>query len=301
MQAIPDVLMEGGFDWLDRFGGGLSDTERAVTRRLLEKVRDMAKAEATVDPPSDDASSGQRNPIGDQFSGFVQIDAKSAREIGDDVVDTQQKRGSATVYYAAGLGVMFLLFSVTTAGGALLEEERRGTLQRMLAADIRMSTILLGNWLFFASLGFIQVAMMFVWGAIIFGIDLWTTNHLVGFLLMTVATASAAAAFGLILATVCRTPAQLNGFGTIIVLIMSALGGSMVPRFVMPSFLDTTSKFTFNGWALDGYLKVFWYDDPTHTVGQTALRLLPELAVLLGTTLLFMAIARLLARRWEII
>ena len=302
MQAIPDVLMEEGFDWLDRFGGGMSNTERAVTRRLLEKVREMTDADASVDrPPGTATRSGAQGPGGDQFAGFVQIEATSAREVGGNDLTRRPKQGTLTVYYAAGLGVMFLLFSVTAAGGALLEEEQRGTLQRMLASDIRMATILLGNWLFFASLGFLQVTLMFVWGAVIFGIDLWTANHLTGFLLMTVATASAAAAFGLVLATLCRSPAQLNGFGTIVVLIMSALGGSMIPRFVMPSFLDTTSKFTFNGWALDGYLKVFWYDDPTHTVWQTALRLLPELAVLLATTFVFMAIARLLARRWEVI
>jgi hypothetical protein len=53
--------------------------------------------------------------------------------------------------------------------------------------------------------------------------------------------------------------------------------------------------------ALDGYLKVFWYDDPTHTVIQAALRLWPELSVLAVTTVLFLAIARLLARRWEVV
>jgi len=73
----------------------------------------------------------------------------------------------------------------------------------------------------------------------------------------------------------------------------------MVPRFVMTSFLDTTSKFTFNGWALDGFLTVFWYDDPTHTVIQAALRLWPELSVLAAATVVVLAIARLLARRGE--
>ena len=44
--------------------------------------------------------------------------------------------------------------------------------------------------------------------------------------------------------------------------------------------------------GLDGYLKVFWYDDPTQTLWQSAQRLLPELAVLLVTTLVFLAVAR---------
>jgi ABC-2 type transport system permease protein len=93
----------------------------------------------------------------------------------------------------------------------------------------------------------------------------------------------------------------LNGFATILVMVMSALGGSMVPRFVMPSFLDTTAKFTFNGWALDGYLKVFWYDDPSATLLQSVADLLPQLAALAASTAVFLLVARLLARRWEVV
>ncbi|MAG94972.1 MAG: ABC transporter permease, partial [Planctomycetaceae bacterium] len=90
-----------------------------------------------------------------------------------------------------------------------------------------------------------------------------------------------------------------NGASTIIILIMSALGGSMVPRFIMPKFMETTSKFTFNGWALDGYLKIFWYDDPDAALLSSLLNLLPQLAVLTGLTATFLIIARQLARRWE--
>jgi ABC-2 type transport system permease protein len=49
---------------------------------------------------------------------------------------------------------------------------------------------------------------------------------------------------------------------------------------------------TFNAWALDGYLKVFWREAPL-----TALW--PQAAVLLGLTLVFLGAARLFARRWE--
>jgi ABC-2 type transport system permease protein len=39
---------------------------------------------------------------------------------------------------------------------------------------------------------------------------------------------------------------------------MSALGGSMFPRFLMSETMQKFGLLTFNGWALDGYLKVFW-------------------------------------------
>ena len=109
---------------------------------------------------------------------------------------------------------------------------------------------------------------------------------------MTVITASAAAALGLVLATLARTRAQLSGFSTILILTMSALGGSMFPRFLMSDTMQQVGLLTFNAWALDGYLKVFWRN-------ASLWQLWPQVLVLITLTLLFMACARLLARRWE--
>ncbi len=72
---------------------------------------------------------------------------------------------------------------------------------------------------------------MFLWAQLVFGVDL--LGHFDGFVVMTIVTASAAAAFGLFLATLCKTRGQLNGLSVILVLSMSALGGSMVPRYLM--------------------------------------------------------------------
>ena len=89
-----------------------------------------------------------------------------------------------------------------------------------------------------------------------------------------------------------RIHAQHGGFSTIIILTMSALGGSMFPRFLMSPGMQKLGLVTFNAWALDGYIKVFWRDAPL-----TALW--PQLAVLTALTAVFLIVARLLARRWE--
>ena len=52
-------------------------------------------------------------------------------------------------------------------------------------------------------------------------------------------------------------------------------------------------KFTFNGWALDGFQKVFWYDLPLSEIRS-------EVLVLLAISLLLGLVASLLARRWSI-
>jgi ABC-2 type transport system permease protein len=162
-----------------------------------------------------------------------------------------------------------------------------------------MGALLLSNWIFFAVLGIAQVTLMFGWAWLVFGLELFTLRNLTGFVVLTLLTGAAAAAFGIVLATICRSRAQLSGISTIVILIMSALGGSMVPRFVMPDFMNTTALFTFNGWALDGYLDVFWYRESGETLIQMLLKIMPELIVLGGMTIVFLVAARLFARRWE--
>jgi len=197
-------------------------------------------------------------------------------------------------FQAAGIGVMFLLFSMVSAAQSLLEEESTGTLERVLNTRVGMGQLLTGYWLFAALIGAVQVTVMFLWGWAIFGLDLFSGDHLPGFVIMTVVTASAAAAFGLALGTLCKSQAQLSGLSTIVVLLMSALGGSMVPRFLLKQspLMDKLGLLTFNAWAIDGYQKIFWYETGIAS-------LWPQVLFLVGLTVVGLGAARFFARRWE--
>ena len=109
---------------------------------------------------------------------------------------------------------------------------------------------------------------------------------------MTAATSLAVASFGMLLASLARTRAQLAAISTLIILTMSAVGGSMFPRFLMPEMMKKIGLLTFNAWAIDGYTKVFWRDEPVS-------HLAPQVAVLVGSAIVLFWIARLFARRWE--
>jgi ABC-2 type transport system permease protein len=271
MTAAPDLMMQGGLRQFSRFAGALTPQQQTAVDAWLPKL----KADGATSAGS---TSGKGPGMG----------------VGVDVIDvmrTDDRQGSLISFYAAGIGVMFLLFSsVAGAGGALLDEAEAGTLERLLSTNIGMTGLLTGKWLFLALVGFAQITVMFLWAAVVFGVPL--LSHLPGFTLMTIVTASAAAALGLVLATLARTRAQLSGFSTILILTMSALGGSMFPRFLMTDTMQRVGLITFNAWALDGYLKVFWRD-------AALWELWPQLAVLAALTAGFLGVARLLARRWE--
>ncbi|MDA1307313.1 MAG: ABC transporter permease [Acidobacteria bacterium] len=227
--------------------------------------------------------------------GLASGDGQSDAEMGIpieivNVLKPDQGNTATVSFYAAGIGVMFLLFSCVGAGGTLLEEEEAGTLDRLIGSRAGMTGVLMGKWVFLVLLGVAQLTIMFGWGAVMFGLPL--LDHLPGFFIMTAATACAAAGFGLVLATISRTRAQLSGMSTILILSMSAVGGSMFPRFLMSDTMQQFGLVAFNAWALDGYLKVFWYEVPLW-------QLWPQVSVLLTLAGVFLLAARRFARRWE--
>ena len=271
MTAAPDLVMRGGMRQFEQHAGSLTPAQRNAIDAWLPMLKSQASGGT--------ASAGGTGGMG--------LAVKTT-----DVLRTDGRRGSLISFYAAGIGVMFLLFSmVGGAGGALLEEAESGTLERLLSTNVGMTGVLLGKWLFLALTGIAQLSIMFLWGRVAFGLPLF--SHLPGFVVMTIVTAAAAAALGLVLASLARSRAQLSGFSTLLILTMSALGGSMFPRFLMTEGMQRIGLVTFNAWALDGYLKVFWRNAPVWD-------LWPQVLVLSALGVAFFLVARLLARRWEL-
>ncbi|MFN8710261.1 MAG: ABC transporter permease [Planctomyces sp.] len=192
--------------------------------------------------------------------------------------------------YAAGIAVLFLLFSSTGNAAALLEEAESGTLDRILVSQAGLFHIIIGKWLGILLLGCLQITVMFVWAEIVFRIQL--AEHIVGFCIMTFSTAAATASFAMLLATLCRSRAQLNAVSVVIILSMSAVGGSMIPRFAMSDRMKDIGRWTFNAWALDGYQKVFWFQSPLTSLQN-------EVAVLLGSSLVLGVLTLLFSGRWK--
>jgi ABC-2 type transport system permease protein len=273
MTAAPDLLMQGGIRQFEKYAGGMTPQQKAAVDEWLPTLKEQGKTAGTG---SGTTASGAGMPVSVEVV---------------DVMRASTGKESLVSFYAAGIGVMFLLFSVVgAAGGALLDEAEAGTLERLLSTNVGMTGVLAGKWIFLTLLGCAQLTVMFLWGRLVFGLPLF--SHLPGFTVMTVATGAAAGALGLVLATLARTRAQLQGFSTIFILTMSALGGSMFPRFLMSETMQKVGLLTFNAWALDGYLKVFWRE-------AAVWQLWPQVLVLGIATIVFLTAARMLARRWE--
>lgn len=188
---------------------------------------------------------------------------------------TAAPRGSnaGLVQAIAGTTILMLLFSVASLGAGLLEEKEAGTLRRLLTTPIRPMAIIFGKQLAAMVVSFAQLVLMFSFAGAVFGLDLFI--NVPALLLMILSTAFACAGFGVLLASVARTRKQVSGLSTIVILIMSALGGSMVPLFLMPDIFRQFAVFSVNYWAIEGFMDVFWR-------GMSLEEVMPRIMVLLA-------------------
>lgn len=279
----------------------LSDSYDQVSGQVLSALVQKSVMTAFSEEQRKAVPTGVPNgaPTGVQAAGFRLGEATALPPVASFVeppsiqcVDVLggKKTNPVIAMYAAGIAVMFLLFSATTASGSLLEERENSTLDRLLCSRLSMDQLLLGKWSYLTIVGILQMVLMFSWGSLVFGIDL--VNHLEGFIAMTLVTAGASSSFALLLASFCKSRTQLSWVSTIVILSMSALGGSMVPRYLMSESMQRAGMLTFNAWALEGYNKIFWRDLQ-----------LPDIELELGVLTLcgfcFIVAARIFAIRWE--
>jgi ABC-2 type transport system permease protein len=269
--ALPDVALGGVAGLIQEDFVTLDDDQRRELASSLAELREEALAAEHA---------GRRVALGL-----------------DDMFEEERVGGYAAgrnhVAYSAGaVAVLFLLFSAAHGALSLLDERESGILDRVLAGPGGAGALVRGKLLFLVLLGFVQVSFIFAAAWLGYGVDL--PGRLPGFVLTTFAASAAAAGLALALTAASRSRRQAQTLANVVVLIVSAIGGSMVPRFFMPPALQQLGWLTPTTWALEAYTAVFWRGE-----GLAALAL--PIGMLLGFALLTVALASWLARRSEAI
>jgi ABC-type Na+ efflux pump permease subunit len=172
----------------------------------------------------------------------------------------------------AGTAILMLLFSVAGVGTSILEEKENGTINRLLYSPLKGSTILYSKMLLAFLISIFQLTAMFIFAWLILNMDM--NVNIPGLILMIMATSFAVSSLGIFLAAVVKTRQQAQSLSTIIILVMSAIGGSMIPLFIMPSILQKIAVISVNYWGIQGFYDIFWRTLPLEAI-------LPKILVLI--------------------
>jgi ABC-2 type transport system permease protein len=173
----------------------------------------------------------------------------------------------------AGTAILMLLFSVAGVGTSILEEKENGTINRLLYSPLKGSTILYSKMLFAFFISILQLTAMFLFAWLILNMDM--NVNIPGLIFMIIATSFAISSLGIFLAAIAKTRQQAQNLSTIIILVMSAIGGSMIPLFIMPPILQKIALLSVNYWGIQGFYDLFWRVLPLEEI-------LPKILILMG-------------------
>ncbi len=164
-------------------------------------------------------------------------------------VSTTSRQLDAGTFYAAGMAVFFLFFTVQFGLSSILEERRDGTLARMLVAPIPRSAILAGKLLTSLAVGVISMAVLAL--ATHFLLNAHWGNPL-GVAILIGAGVLAATAVMALVATFARTPDQAGAWQSMVALVLGMLGGTFFPVSQAGGLLAKLSLATPQAWFLRG-------------------------------------------------
>jgi ABC-2 type transport system permease protein len=251
----------------------MSDAQRGMLRDLLQS------AQKFYGQPQSASASGER-PRGISMPYTVAAEAVTS---GENVA----YNGYAHSF--AGMGIQFVLFASIDLGVGILLERQRGLWKRLRSAPLSRALLLGGKAASGALIALMTLIVSFAFAMVVFRVRI--QGSVIGFLAVAAACAVMASTFGLLIASLGRTPGGTRGVAILAVLLMVMLGGAWVPTFIFPAWLQRLTVVVPARWAMDGLDAMTW-----RGFGLSA-AVLPTL-VLLGFALLFagLAVARF---RWE--
>jgi ABC-2 type transport system permease protein len=177
----------------------------------------------------------------------------------------------------SGMGVQFILFMGVNMGIGMLLARRSGVWDRLLAAPVTLTQVVLARGVSAAIIAFGLLSAIFAVAVLAFHVRV---SSVPGFVGVAIGFGALTAGFGLLVAAFGKTPEAARGIAMFATLIMVMLGGAWVPSFMFPAWVQQLTLVVPTRWAIAGLDAVTWR-------GLDLSAALPAVAVLLGFALLF--------------
>jgi ABC-2 type transport system permease protein len=216
---------------------GVKPADRAALRDLLGSVQKFQQREG-----SDTAKAGAGAGLSMPFA------------TKDEALSSGPKY-NAYAHAFAGMGVQFILFMGVDMGIGILLARRTGIWNRLLAAPVSMTTVLLARAVSAAVIALGLLCAIFLCAMLIFKVEI---SNPAGFIGAGVCFALMTAGFGLLIAAFGKTPEAARGIAVFATLIMVMLGGAWVPSFIFPAWMQQLTVIVPTRWAVDGFDITTW-------------------------------------------
>lgn len=246
--------------------------EKAQTDPDSKVLRDMlASVQKYQALPARDAGAGPARGLSMPFT-------TSDRQLSSGVAEQGY---NAYAHAFAGMGVQFILFMGIDMGIGILLAQRTGVWNRLLAAPVGLTQLLLSRAASGALIAFSLLCVVFAVAVAVFGVHI---ASLPGFIGMALCFGVLTASLGILIAAFGKTPEAARRIAMFAVLIMVMLGGAWLPSFLFPAWMQKLTVAVPTRWAIDGLDAVTWR-------GMDAMAVMPAMGMELAFALVFGLIA----------
>lgn len=184
--------------------------------------------------------------------------------------------------------VFAAFFVVVPLSNTLIHERQQGTLRRLRSTNLGTLRLLLGKLLPYFCINQLQVILMLLAGhylvPLLGGQALQINGSWMLLAVMAATLSLAALGIALLIAVSSATTEQatlLGGTGNI---VLAAIGGIMIPKFVMPVSMQMVANWSPMSWGLEGFLDILLRNGTLRDIAPEAAALF-----LLGLTTLLLA------------
>lgn len=168
--------------------------------------------------------------------------------LNEEVAGTRQL--DAKTYFAVSIATFFLFFTVQFSVLSLLEEQRDGTMARLLAAPINPMALLVGKSLSSVIMGLFSMAVLVVATTLLLGAS-W--GNPLGVAVLSLAGVLAAMGVGLIVGSFASSAEQAQQYASIVAVVLGFLGGVFFPITQSEGLLASVSRLTPHFWLVRGF------------------------------------------------
>ncbi|WED27720.1 ABC transporter permease [Vibrio sp. DW001] len=166
---------------------------------------------------------------------------------------TQQSVPSWIVF-----GLFFVIIPMSTI---FISERKQNTLMRLSTMNVTLPILFGGKILPYMVINQVQVWLMIAVGMFIvplFGAaPLTIGGSVMGLVLVSLSLSLSAIGLSILVATSVDSIEQATTIGGIINILLGAIGGVMVPKFVMPEAMQDFANVSPMSWGLEGFLDIF--------------------------------------------
>lgn len=188
--------------------------------------------------------------------------------------------------------VFGMFFMITPISTVFINERKQNTLSRLNSMSVSVFSMVLSKIVPYLFIAQIQAFVMI--GVGMFIVPLFDTPALaingsvLALIFLSFSLSLSAVGLASLIAVSSNSSEQASTIGGIMSILLGAIGGVMVPKFIMPDFMQTLANISPMSWGLDGFLDIFLKSGGFSMVLNEALMLIFFGVVTLGISMIML-------------